>query len=220
MSPLVAGTRPAKSGMEAQGPSPSRRHDPSIVKTIMPMRSHNDSHSSSSDWVSPGRPANDLGPSAHLGIHLPAHGHLPRAPAAGGFAVSPAPSGRHNLLSVSIISMTEHHLLHPSTDDSKPGPGRRTHLTHGPLAGCPELCRSPPPALYARDPRDDDPLTSSGHPDRPDRPDSRRRPPLAAGAPELRLLEHHRARRHLARLQVLPQRHQQLAGHRHDPHFP
>ena len=48
------------------------------------------------------------------------------------------PSGRHNLLSVPIISMIDHHLLRPSTDDSKPGPGRRTHLTHGPLAESPE----------------------------------------------------------------------------------
>jgi hypothetical protein len=32
-------------------------------------------------------------------------------------------SGRHDLLSVSILSLTEHLLLHSSTDDSKPEPG-------------------------------------------------------------------------------------------------
>src|SRR5262245_2709950 len=34
MSPLVAGTRPARSGREALGPGPSRRHDPPIVTAI------------------------------------------------------------------------------------------------------------------------------------------------------------------------------------------
>jgi hypothetical protein len=48
------------------------------------------------------------------------------------------PSGRHNLLSVSIISMIVHYLLRSSTDDSKPGLGKRAHLTHGSLTGHPE----------------------------------------------------------------------------------
>ena len=151
MSPLVAGTRPAKSGMEALGLSPSRRrgppdrddniHDTTSASSI--SRSSNSPRAAASRTIS-AHPHNSASTSRHPAIlHEPSGWRL---------RVTSGTSGRHNLLSVSIMSMTEHHLLRPSSDDSKPGPGRRAHLTHGPLAGCPEPCRSPPPALSARDP--------------------------------------------------------------------
>ena len=46
-------------------------------------------------------------------------------------------SGRLNLLSVSTPPWIEHHLLHSSTDDSKPELRKRAHLSHGFLTECP-----------------------------------------------------------------------------------
>ena len=133
-----------------------------------------------------------------------------RASATGGFAVSPTSSGRHDLLSVSIISMIEHHLLHSSTDDSKPGPGRRTHLTHGPLTGKPGAYFGRPlqpclPVILHLDQFDYSPVSE---------PESLTESRLRSDslsvvrALELPLLKQLCSCRHLAGLQVLPQRHQ------------
>ena len=137
MSPLVAGTRPATSGMEALGPSPSRRHDPPIVTAKYRCARILTCHSRSKQQESPGRLANDLGSSPP---RYPPPGLRPSLTSSSGWRLRGAsgPSGRHNLLSVPIGSPIGHHLLRPLTDDSKPGPGRRAHLTHGPLAGSPE----------------------------------------------------------------------------------
>jgi hypothetical protein len=105
MSPLVAGTMPAKFGMEALGPSPSSR--PSSAVPLSRRRAGERVPSTDADGqiikckphaVLPCRSGrtspHDLGDN-HLAsrlfaIHLPVSGEIARAPAAGGFAVSPA----------------------------------------------------------------------------------------------------------------------------------
>ena len=137
ISPLVAGTRPATSGMEAIGPSPSRRHDPPIVTTrdLDKLIIFTCPLVQAVGVARPSRERSRSSPPRH-----PPPGLRPSLTSSSGWRLrgESGPSGRDNLLSVPIRSLIDHHLLRSSTDNSKPGPGRRAHLTHGPLAEGPE----------------------------------------------------------------------------------
>ena len=105
MSPLVAGTRPATSGREALDPGPSRRPGSAVPLSRQPA-DERVPFTDEADAITPSsmhlmsfcrsdKVPHDLADIHHatrlFGIHLPASGHPSRAPAAGGFAVSPAP---------------------------------------------------------------------------------------------------------------------------------
>jgi hypothetical protein len=156
MSPLVAGTMPAKSGKEAFSSRPARCHSvpgpprpPTsgrgvphsflFLRATQPSKSHLILCKHARIMRFTYDLANDPSAFGCFGLHLPLSGNRSRAPAAGGFVVSPALGPVQPSIRVDhITSMIVHHLLHSSTDDSKPELGKRAHLTHGSLTGHPE----------------------------------------------------------------------------------
>jgi hypothetical protein len=101
-------------------------------------------------------------------------------------------------------SWIKHHLLHSSTDDSKPELGKRAHLSHGSLTGCPALTRSLPPALSARDSLSKPVFLPLYTPSDFQAQSDLRRYLVPAAHSELSLLDRLRSCRHLTVLQVLP----------------
>src|SRR5262249_7361645 len=89
---------------------------------------------------------------APTAAHLPVPSGIPRAQAAGGFSGPAGPSGRHDLLSVSIRRRSSTTYCIRQATTPKPERWERAHLTNGPLHRVARRChRSLPPALFARD---------------------------------------------------------------------